>query len=330
MYCAWGSISGSIAGSVTLSPGVDPDVFTLEVPGNTTVPVTADLVIGDGDTATDGTVLTFEDCRAVDGSWTWDPTAITATFQAMDFRWRWRWAEPITGEYNRRDDAGEIVGTKKTAYELLELLTANLTAPGSAFIADTLATRLKSAYPYVNWENETPAPEAEALLARYGGVIAPDTDGDIYLWEMNQGRAAPDVEPISITEGQTVVTAPAVIRVQGGRNLYQLELDLTAVGYDPSDQTWKTLDATGDDAISYKPDTTVLNGWHLGFEEGLSDEDNKRAARKSVFRAYRLPDSVTIGDETLATSPSTSAAASSPSASRSSKSTTPTCRAGRS
>jgi len=300
MYCAWGDITGTIAGSITMTPGVDPDVFTVEVPGRSTVPVNADLTISDSDDADNGTVLTFQDCRAIDGSWSWDPTALNATFQAMDFRWRWRWAEPITGEYNRRDDAGEIVVEKTTAYDMLTLLSENLTIPGSAFIQSTLAARLKEAYPYANWENEPPAVEAEALLARYGGVICPDTEGNIYLWEMNQGRNRPDMTPISKTVGEDVVTAPATIRVQGGRNLYQLELELTAVGYDPQDTTWKTLDATGDDAISYKPDPSVINGWYLGFEEGIADEDAKRAARQTIFRAYRLPDSVTIGDDTLA------------------------------
>ena len=302
MTCSWGDITAVIQGSASLSPGMNPDTFTIEFTAADIfdVEATADLTFARGEET-----ITLPDCHAQTGSMVLDPQTKLARFTSMDFRWRWAYTEAISGEYNRRDARGQLLESteKKTAQELLELLFPNLILPGSGAwsIESTFAITIGATYPYVDWRGADPAEEMHTLTEQLGGVVAPQNDGDVVVYQIGTGVDRPDKDAMSQDAQVEAIIMPGNVLFVGSRNLYQEELVLTAVGWDPDERIYKDLSATDaaigpvtHNALPYKPIAHEENGWHAGFEDQLSNPDYKKAAQETVFRAYRLPASITL------------------------------------
>lgn len=280
MHLRWGSLIGTMSGSISLRPGVDFDTFQIGVAGRPEIPRDADLVFGD-----EIVEITLLDCRMLDGSLVQDPVSLDYYFTAMDFRWKWTKAEPINGEYNRRDENDNIVGTKKTARELAALLAEKLPTPAAVFDVSQMTAE---AYPYVNWDYARPADELQLLCDEYSIAICPREDSSINLFENGTGVIDPGLATKSDDLSTFVVTLPEKVIFVSSPNLYQIELDLTAVAYDPDDNVWREV---GDVELPYWPP----GGWPPLFEDSFLDDAHRKAARETVFIAYRLPDTIQIG-----------------------------------
>lgn len=281
MEITWGSYTAVLKATPKLTPGIDADTFTVEIYDDPSgIPADADLTIDDGL----GGSVTFSNCRIKEDSFQADTENFRATFIARDRRCRWGKKDPISGEYNRRDAAGNITGTEKTAPELASLL---LSALGES--ADTSALP-GSAKPHVNWEYASPAEKLRDLCNRYGVVICLGADDTVRLWNIGEGETLPTADIAAHDRRTTRSDKPGKVILVGGKNRYQITHDIYAVGYEPSDREYHSM--LGSD-ISWKP----LGGWYPNFEDDIADADNYDAARRTAWRAYRLPATITLGDD---------------------------------
>ncbi len=322
MYCRWGSLDATVVqerltgrAGITMQTGVDPSLISLSVSpptgGEADVPRDGSLWIGDGDDPDAGDVagkgdwIRLAGCRVADGDITHTQSTRTCDFVVRDFRWQWALAPLVSAEYNRRDRSEKIVGTRKSARDIATWLYSYLPTPSIKGGTDCHALPADE-YPHVTYDHARPAEELQALCDRYGVLICPaagqttdnppvDAVGKIVLAKQGSGRAVSGDPATVVKEPLRVVDVPATLRMVGGRNLEQRSVVLEAVGWDPDAGEYKALSADGDDALPYKPGW----GWDLAFAESTSDDEQRKAALATVWRAYRIPATVTLGTEVL-------------------------------
>lgn len=293
MLCSFAGVDCGINGRVSLTPGVMPNVFTITLPGGydiTQLPTEGTFVIGDG-----LRTITVPGCRAEEVEL--DRSTANAYWRVTVRDWRWRWRcdnSFIYGEYNRCDDRGEIVGTKMSLQELIDLLTADgrLYAP-TAWDVSKVPT---SVYPYANWDTVPAADALHELCQRYGLAIAirpPDRFSGSAVTVSHaviypSGQTSDSISAEFVMSGQYIETrrpVPKHILAVGGRARYQAEVALSACAYDPADGLWKYLA----DEFSYKPSD---GNWTLGLQTGEAVTDE--AIRETLFRCYSFPDTITL------------------------------------
>ena len=286
MQIKWGEYEATVSGGVSLTPGIDPDTFTITVapPIAEKLDREADLTIDDGV----NDPIVFQGCRAAEGSLNYSPTGRSASFIARDRRWKWGYALPIFGEYNRRDEEGNLVGTQKSSQELATLLLDQLGETGYDVTGLDAADN-----PYVQWEYAHTATALSDLASRSGASIVLRTDNTVKIYAANTGETETTEEPIEEVRRQRIIDKPENVILVGGRSRYQVYLELTAVGYDPSVEGWVDME-TGP---SWKP--SGFPGYYTGFEDAITDEEDRKAAKLTAFRCYRLPSSITLGIYTL-------------------------------
>lgn len=285
MDISWGTQDATIQGSIALTPGIDPDVFSIEIAVGVLIEQDADLSFDDGETT-----ITIPGCRGNTAGLVHNPQARSTRFTALDWRWKWKQSNPITGEFNRRDERHNLVGTQKTAQELASLCLEDLEMPGTFDVSAMSETD----YPYVNWEFADPAIELHKLAKQFSMLICPLSGGNVKLFKIgiSASPTLPVIDPIQTEEHEQVINIPNSIWFVGSRNIHQLTdtnaLALEAVGFDPDSGEYKLLTAAG--ALPYRP----TDGWYQGFEEDIFQANYKRAAIDSVFKAYRLPASINL------------------------------------
>lgn len=305
MYLRWGETSATFpeGGNLTLYSGIFPSTISLGIPPPDDLEELeriATITLGDGedpdDEETAGNKLILADCRIIDGSLHKDTRSVPrCSFVARDFRWRWALAEPVTGEYNRRDSDGFIVGTKKTARELVWLLYELLPCPA---IRDPESVNAvpDDQYPYVDWDNKNPAEAMEEICEQFSLLICPALGeilgGDtalaaLQIFAIGEGEPLPELPAVETDDSLFTQDIPANLRVVGGKTIEQSWVELTAVGLDPAAGEYRPL--TSDSLVWYE------EYYYAGFEREISDEEVRKAAEETAFRAYRLPESVTIG-----------------------------------
>ena len=354
-----------------ITNGIDPDISSLSVIYDDSIGINPDkelpgygpLVLDDGTTTTSivkgeevkkfihGQELTIPDCRRSNLNYTKmaaNGGKINASIS--DWRYKWGYSSTVTGEYNRRDKSGTIVGEKKTLKELLELLvgiervTVNgkstdnqsgdeykliLPDDGKWIISAGVQTDSGTIYPYSKWETAERQSELQTLCENYGYVISPtwiETAKkkailrNCTIWQENKKDSVKPSDSIiakyaiknNIIKNSKVI--PEKIKCIGSRNLYEQVLNLEAVCLDVLSATetidgkeikiYETLMRTVKDAnCSYRP----ANGYYDGFENEYKipivneDEDELRAQtlkaiNTSLFKYYRLPQKITIGE----------------------------------
>jgi hypothetical protein len=279
MFVRWGSFAATVSGEITMTPGIDPDVFRIELAPES-ITIGATLTISDGNNT-----IAFQDCRAIDGSIEYAPDSRSASFFARDRRWRWGKLAPITGDYNRRDDAGTIVGEEKTAQELATLILTHMGETG--YDVTGLSATDK---PTVFWDYAPPAAMLSDLCSRYDARICLRTDNTVKIWAAGDGLEPNEIDRVSRSTPQRVLDTPSSVYFVGGAKRFQKKVDLFAVGYDPTKKEYYSLlDAN----LSWKPTLGYFPGW-----QQLLTGDDKKAARDTAFRAYRLPATITVGGTT--------------------------------
>jgi len=310
--------------SVSLTNGVDPDMHSLgiawssgsETETRKSLPYSGSLIMSDGENT-----ITIPDCRGND--FTADTMASGGSplrVNVMDWRWKWRYAQTITGEYNRVDSGGNKVGEKKSLFQLFGVLVSLLDVPGvwqndagEDLGEDGLPG--PDIYPYVNWVASSPSYELQSLCANYGYVISPTlVDGVLANCriQLDSTGAIPTDKEIKDTAktyklSRSGKIVPEFSQFVGGRNIYQVELDLVSVcpawifqrDTDETTNWYPTSDDSG--IIAYRPP----DGWYAGCEDYevtgvLSNPDwvetYKKLSTDYVFKTYRLPDTFNIGD----------------------------------
>lgn len=309
MFLRWGTLSATLSGSITLTPGIDPDSFNLTVAFDAENPpaVDAELTFGDGD----GGEIRIPDCRIVDGTIRHDTDAKTVSFTVQDWRWRWAQSEPISGEFNRRDEQGFIIGRKKNAVDLAIELYANLETPAEKKVED-LGALPEDLFPSVNWDFANAAEELFFLAQRYGMVFAPYIDDDhpdgpafwgARMWRQGEGFVRPGFDRKWFEVPINVTRKPQEVIFVGGKNWIQTEVELEPVGFHPVLKRFVDLSETDPTLkLPYRPDT----GFFPGFEEGDLIPGGPTNAEyddavKSVYFYYRLKGiSFTLPDGTEA------------------------------
>ena len=294
MGVTWGSLSTTENVDVTLSAGIEPSAFAITVapPIDDTIPTDADLVIDDGI----NDALTFSDCRIAANSITHNTNDRTMSFTVRDRRWKWAKADLISGEYNRRDATGSVVSTgddKKTGQELAIILLTALGETG----ADVGA--LPDGYPYLKMEWDRPAQALESICSKYGCVISLKTDNTIHIYRVGRGETLPTLTPIARTFKEPIYDKPAKTTLICGRSKYQIDLKLTAVGFDPDSGTsggWVPMKTVDGGPPSWRPSVA---GYYFGFQDSVDGEEARRAAQATAWRTYALPATVTIAGESI-------------------------------
>ena len=300
----FGGYASVLNGDVSITAGIDPDTVSInmtwsdgEFDERDKYPSYGDLVLSDGNT-----LLTLPEC--IGNSLTFNRQSSGGGLLSMnllDYRWRWKYADQITGEYNRRGSDGEFVGEKKTVYQLFGLLTAKLAVPGE-WKNDNAS---KEVYPYVYWEYADTAYALQELASRYGYVICPTfSDGslsDCTIYSEGSGDIPSEKVLNSYADRDHLIKnsniIPKTSRLIGGFNLSQVELQLTAVALDTTFGEYYPL--TDSENLEYRP----TDGWYTGFEEGTvsgaTAEENiiyDNIKNEYVFKYYRLPSEITIGE----------------------------------
>ncbi len=312
MFLRWGENAASSTakdGGITLSPGVMPSMFMIAMPPNATDSPPqrdADLIFGtaeDPDNITSGdTRLILANCRVAEGSVHNDITSKTINFVARDFRWRWGFVEPITEEWNRRDSKGNIVGEKKSARDIGQFLYDLLPTPAEKQNSDT-AVLPGDEFPHIKLDQDRVNDAFYDLAMLYGLLICPavgknvDPDSDLQdeqvigktiLFKTGEGAAILQINRIAAESPMRVIDRPEKLRLVGGKTIEQRVVVLEAVAWDTVAGEYKLVTDT---TIPYRPS----GGFYPGFEEEISDPQQKQDALDTVWKAYRLPATMTIG-----------------------------------
>lgn len=294
MGVSWGSLTTVENTDITLSLGVEPSAFSLTVapPINDTIPTDANLVISDGINA----AITFHNCRVAAGSINYSTKNKTVNFTVLDRRWKWAKAELVNGEYNRRDATGEIVSTGdelKTAQELAGILLDALGESGYD------VSGLPDENPHEKWEWDRPAQMLSALCGKYGCLISLKTDNIIKIYEIGTGETLPTITPIARTYKEPILDKPGKTTLVCGRSKYQIDLKLTAVGFDPDagdNGGWVPMKTVDGGPPSWRPS---VSGYYFGFQDSVDGDEARRAAQATAWKTYALPAVVDIAGEQI-------------------------------
>lgn len=269
-----------IRGAVFSFPtGIQPGVLTLETRlQRRPVPYTGKITVEYA-----GRKWEFLRCRVVDGSLRRSTSGRAVSIQIQDRRWMWQFGQ-ISGEYNRRDESGEVVAsTEKTPRELARLCLDAMNEKGG--IVDALPDDPR---PEIRWDGANPARALEDLCHTLGCVVVLTLADVVRIERMGTGAALP--VPQRMDYGATVdpPELPDAAAVLFGATEYQLDLELEAVG-EEEDGEVRLLDD-----LSYKP----AEGWGFvdlstfaAVADGVTDADKAariRRARETVYRLYRV------------------------------------------
>lgn len=258
------------AGSVTLPVGVDfPHV---EV---------GDLKFSDGGTSVVVRELYVDRAgyKASEDRW---------VVSLKDRRCKWKFGE-ITGEYNTGDTATGLIKRRANARALAQKLLDALGVRNYATFA--LPSR---SYPPVTWEFANPADELQALCELYGCVVVLRPDGSVWLWRQGEGPYYSGKYWKEHDEGVEYPDLPGVVVVRGGRNVYQVEEPLEAVGEDIETGTDGTQSIVLKPLpeLSYAPEPSEPDGGFGGqlsaFFSGVADKQKQTLALRSVFKTFRV------------------------------------------
>lgn len=271
-----------LAASYTLGHGISPSIATLEmVPqyGSNRVQQSGDLVLSLGEQS-----IVVRDCK-VDSATTRYSTdgARTIVLRILDRRWKWKFGI-IGGRYNvRLPDNSIDLAIEKTPQELAKLLLDEMGETGYS-----VGDLPNDPRPEIEWVADNPAQELEDLCSSLGCRVVLQTDNTVAIRVMGEGADLPDLPQISLGFGINPPDRPESMTFVSGPVRFQQALELEAVGED-TDGSIKLIDN-----LSYAPS----GGWsnESPYSDAIlassTDAAARTAAQKTVFRWYRIKDSV--------------------------------------
>lgn len=269
-----------LAASYTLGHGISPSIATLEmVPqyGESQVQQSGDLVLSLGEN-----YITAKDCKIDSASTRYSSTgARTIVLRILDRRWKWKFGI-IGGRYNvRRPDGSIDPDTEQSPQQLATKLFQAMGETG--FQVGDLPDETR---PEVDWDADSPSQELDTLCGSLGCRVVLHLDGTAAIRRTGVGSQLPGGPQISESIGINPPDKPSSLTFVSGPVRFQQSLELEAVGED-TDGSIKLINQ-----LSYAPQS----GWEneSPHEPILSDtnDKNRAAAKKTVFRWYRIKDSI--------------------------------------
>lgn len=235
---------------------------------------------------------TFPDCILDKGVWSYSAGGNRMDVRILDHRWRWQFAQkPLTKHVNRRIGRKIREGTRMTSRELARLL---LEAAGEAnFDIEKIP---EEDYPEVEILGiKPPMVELEALVSRYGlRVCYVPQSRLVRIVRPGEGALLPVNDYLAFpSTGVDPPERPNKLHIVGGPVQVWTRWKLIPVGQETEEEDSKIIPI---DDLSYTPD----DGWQTQYPEsmtGVSGEEERRLALKTVYRWYRIDRSEDTPDE---------------------------------
>lgn len=262
-----------LSGRFTLAHGIRPSTGLLEIaPQTDPLPVTGDLTI-----RYESGSIVLRDCRLTQPAMRADD-GVTIRVRVEDRRWKWAFCEPISGRYNRRDEHGQLAeSTEKSPRELAELLLDRMGE--SAYDITGLP---EFSRPSIDWDYAQPAEELARLCDQLGCRVVLQLDNTVAVRVAGMGASLPTEAPVLTDSlGLEDRSRPDSLLLVGSPRRVQSRFKLEAVGRD-RDGEIRPLDE-----LSYRPAT----GWQQVYPDSfsqLTSEEDRRLARATVYRWYRV------------------------------------------
>lgn len=284
-------INKVLSGTFALTQGPTPSTGTIEIIPQANIPQTSGTL-----TITDGReTVEFPDCLLDQASFVRDARGRIVSLSILDRRHRWQWGR-ISGRYNvprsgNQDD--DQKGTVKSPQQLAELCFRALNE--TQFDA-TLLPDLDR--PYIEWPYDTNP--AEALASLCEGVqcrLGLGIDNVARVWRVGQGNTLPTDRVLDYTAGARPGHIPDAIVIATAPILFQLDLELEAVGRDVTGMIRPVNE------LSYMPEGgwgnvdaeqfyNVSDGEYEDSQQIDGLEKVRELAKSCVFRWYRVKDPV--------------------------------------
>lgn len=199
-------------------------------------------------------------------------------FDILDGRWRWRFGR-ISGQWNLRNKDGSaiVMGTEKKPRELAKLCLEAMGVRGA-----DLGRMPDEARPFVDWDVTNPASALAGLADACGCAVVYKPGGRVSVEPIGVGRMLPlNGYTASGDAGYDPPELPLGIEFVAGATMYQVDLELEAVGEDVNGEI-KLLDD-----LSYKPKKKPWS--EIVVPECMDVEKKFRdLAQKSVYKMYRI------------------------------------------
>lgn len=277
-------LKGLLQGRFCVTDGVQPALAELHIPPqDTPLPAIGDLIVSYA-----GGGAIFPQCRITSFSFDVDDTGREVWIvRIADARWRWKYAR-ISGEYNVRDDNGnpkakQVADSRKLAKLLFQALKVE---------KFDLGDLPEGFYPEKHWAGDRADVELESLCAAQGCRVVPLSGGKFIIKGAGRGARLPkSAETMSFSDAVNPPELPESIVFEGGPDIYQMDLELEAVG-EELDGTVKLLDE-----LSYRPKPE--HGWDIPHFMNVDSEDelrtrNRDVAKQFAFRLFRIKTPFTL------------------------------------
>lgn len=211
-----------------------------------------------------------------------DRNRLVWTIQIYDRRWKWRYKR-ISGQYNQRSCDGKVItSSKKSLRELLTLLLQSLGESGYRF-----GDIPENVYPRVKWDRSRSDLQLAHLCEMYGLIPVLSVDNVVRIEHLGSGQQLPTTGIIVGDNRFSHAAIPSKVKCVGGATVYQVDLELEAVGLDV-DGTVKLIRD-----LTYMP----TGGWERSWYTTFSDVDARyrHLAFDTVWRWYRVKVPIQVG-----------------------------------
>lgn len=284
----------SVSGS--LIEGIAPSAFTVETAfpnDDDPIPVTdVTLSFTDGinDTVTLSDMRLDPDSTRVNRS----TTGLSVSLSYLDKRWKWAYSDLLDGEYNRRDEQGNMVFESVSDLKDLQALFTLITqAMGEeADLADIPKSGSDDKqFPYVKWDGESAQNVCADFAEKLGLKIQITTGGVMKILPSGGGVTLPNTQLRGYSLGLGQRPKPNYIQLYGGKNWYQMDLELEPV-LQNANGIWQTYAD-----YTYRP---VNDNWTFALPQVLKGISKAAAyyCERTLFRCYRIKETIiTIGDK---------------------------------
>ena len=275
------------SGSFTLGHGISPSTGSITfIPQTAAIITEGTLEFSDGDTT-----VSLPDCRLENIHDTSDASGRSWTAAVKDKRWRWQFGY-INGHYNQRDTWGYVkLETEKTVEQLATLC---FEAMGEPF--HVLEGLPAEARPEVRWDYINPAQALQQLCEMYGCRVMINTDGIAHVYKIGVGLDLAEFPYEAVADSYDPPDRPEKIILVGGKNEYQADLTLKAVGL----QTDGLVLDLRLDSEEHSEGVNCVWEADLGYGGQYAHlaGDIREVAERSAYKWYQIEDDQSIPGKT--------------------------------
>lgn len=275
-----------VSGTVTLNHGIGPSSITINAAPTPPPASTGDVTITYG-----GLYVRLFNCRLVqiEPAEVMKGSPTRQILHIVDRRWAWVNRGWIRGLYNFREGDGTLrLGHYKTPQKLAKLL---FEAMGETKFDVSALPDFE--FPYSEWDGN-PARYLETLCNMYGCRVSLNPiNNQARIVKVGTGAALPfGLDIIDDSFDMSPPQKPPKVVFYGGRTLYQMDLELEAVGKEPDTGEIKLIDD-----LSYKP-PPEQGGWfacaydfpRIEFKNkpSLGELTYQQVAQADIWKLFRI------------------------------------------